>query len=394
MPGLGGMELLAELNAMPGAPRAVMITAYGSERLAVKAMQNGALDYFAKPFEPDDILRVVRRSLETVRLAEENARLRSQLVLAKTMIFESEAMLEVAERVERAAPRDVTVLITGESGTGKELVARALVHASRRSDRQLVTFNCGALPRELAEAELFGHRKGAFTGAERARLGLFREASGGTILLDEVGELHPQTQAALLRVLQEGEVRPVGADRPVEVDVRVLATTNRDLASEVRQGRFRDDLFYRLEVVEIRVPPLRERRDDIVPLAKAFARRYGDRFGLDGVRLSERVLARLRDAPWPGNVRQLEHVVESMVALAESPFIDEDPFDHGRLGRDREGQAGAASSLKERVGRFERDLIARELKRFGGNQSQTARSLGVSRVTLIDKMKKYGLRRS
>jgi two-component system response regulator HydG len=393
MPGMGGMDLLAALAQQPGAPGVIIITAYGSERLAVEAMRTGALDYFAKPFEPDEILRVIRRSLETVRLADENRGLRARLVLAQTMVFESEEMMRVARLVERAAPRNVTVLITGESGTGKELVARALVKASPRTEKPFVTFNCAALPRELAEAELFGHTKGAFTGADRARRGLFREAGGGTILLDEIGELHPQTQASLLRVLQEREVRPIGEDRAVPVDVRVLATTNRNLAEEVSGGAFRADLFYRLNVVEIHVPPLRERRADIVPLAKAFGDRYADRFGMRNVRLSDRVLGRLRDAPWPGNVRQLEHVVESLVALATDAVIDDDPFADGVGG----GGAGGASdgdelTLRERVGRFERELLLRELERFGGNQSQTARALGISRVTLIDKMKKHGLK--
>jgi two-component system response regulator HydG len=305
------------------------------------------------------------------------------------MIFESEEMFRVASLVERAAPRDINVLITGESGTGKELVARAIVQASQREAARFVTFNCASLPREIAEAELFGHRRGSFTGAERDRLGLFREADGGTILLDEVSELHLQTQGTLLRVLQEGEVRPVGADRSVTVDVRVIATTNRNLAEEVERGRFREDLFYRLKVVEIVVPPLRRRCRDIVPLANAFARRYGDRFELSNVRLSDRVLERLCEAPWPGNVRQLEHVVESMVALATDSVIDDDPFDDD-IGV---GQAPAHRlPLRERLGRFERDLIVRELKRLGGNQSKAARSLGISRVTLIDKMKKHGLK--
>jgi two-component system response regulator HydG len=304
------------------------------------------------------------------------------------MVFESPAMVRVAERVERVAPRDVAVLIAGESGTGKELVAAAIVKASPRSDRPYVRFNCAALPRELAEAELFGHARGAFTGASRARPGLFREAEGGTLLLDEIGELDPATQGALLRVLQEREVRPIGEDRAVRIDVRVLAATNRDLARDVQDGRFRKDLFYRLDVVTIRVPPLRERPEDVLPLAEAFVRRFGDRFGLDNPRLSDRVIDRLRRHDWPGNVRELEHRVERLVALAADPLIDDDPFEADPAGSPPGGEPG----LRERVAAFERGLLSEAMARCHGNQSEAARHLGIGRVTLIDKLKRHGLR--
>ncbi len=387
MPRLDGMGLLAELRKMAPAPRLILITAHGTERAAVEAMKLGALDYFAKPFDADEIARVVRRSIETIRLDEENRELRATLALTKTMVFESEEMRRVALLVERAAPRDVTVLLTGESGTGKELVARAIVKASPRAAAPFVRFNCAALPRELAEAELFGHSRGAFTGANRARPGLFREADGGTLLLDEIGELDPLTQSSLLRVLQEREVRPVGEDRAVPVDVRIIASTNRNLAAEVERGQFRQDLYYRLNVVVIQLPPLRERPDDVVPLSEYFARRLGERFGLGPARLSRRVLDQLRAAPWPGNVRELENTIERMVALAAGPEIDDDPF-----GPDLADPTAAAMSLKDRVAAFERGLIAEELRRCQGNQSEAARRLGVSRVTLIDKMKRYGLK--
>ncbi|NMC70012.1 MAG: sigma-54-dependent Fis family transcriptional regulator [Myxococcales bacterium] len=387
MPRLDGMQLLAELSSLPAAPRAVVITAHGSERHAVEAMKHGALDYFAKPFDADEIVRVVRRSIEQLRLADENRRLRARLALGRTMVFESPAMARVAELVERVAGRDVTVLLTGESGTGKELVARAIVRASPRAERPYVRFNCAALPRELAEAELFGHARGAFTGAVRSRAGLFREADGGTLLLDEIGELDPATQGALLRVLQEREVRPVGEDRPVRVDVRVLAATHHDLARDVEAGRFRKDLFYRLDVVSIRVPPLRERPEDIAPLAEHFARRFGDRFGLEAPRLSPRVLDRLRRHDWPGNVRELEHVVERLVALAAGPEIDDDPF-----AGDAAADPTVGPGLRERVAAFERGLVAEAMARCQGNQSEAARQLGISRVTLIDKLKRHGLR--
>jgi two-component system response regulator HydG len=399
MPRMDGMQLLGELAQRPGAPRAIMITAHGSERMAVEAMKQGALDYFAKPFEGDEIVRVVRRAVETVRLGSENRRLRAAFALRQTMVFRSQAMQGVAALVERAAPRDVTVLITGESGTGKELVARALVRASSRAEQPYVQFNCAALPRELAEAELFGHSKGAFTGAARARVGLFREADGGSLLVDEIGELDPLTQGKLLRVLQEREVRPVGEDRAVAVDVRIIAATNRDLAARVAAGAFREDLFYRLNVVVIHLPPLRERPADIIPLAEHFTARAADRYGLGEVSLSDRVLRRLEAADWPGNVRELENVVERLVALAPGgPVIDEDPFTAGAGAGgsgsevDPRSAAGHGLSLRQRVSNFERGLIAAELQRCQNNQSEAARRLGISRPALIDKLKKYGLK--
>ena len=395
MPGLDGLALLDALKTLPVAPRAIVITAHGSERVAVEAMKRGALDYFAKPFDTDEIVRVVRRALETLRLSTENTALRAQLLLARTMVFESNAMRRVAERVERAAGRDVTVLLTGESGTGKELVARALVKGSARAERPYLRFNCAALPRDLAEAELFGHTRGAFTGAQKARPGLFREAEGGTVLLDEIAELDITVQGALLRVLQEREVQPVGEDRAVPIDVRIVAATHRNLTEEVERGRFRHDLFYRLNVVTIHVPPLRERPEDIVPLAEHFAGRFGERYGLGEVRLTRRVLDKLRTARWPGNVRELEHTIERLVAMANGPVVDDEPFEDGAGGGGGEfGETVATDDapLKARVSRFERDLLVEALSKCGGNQSEAARQLGVSRITLIDKMRRYGLR--
>ena len=263
MPRLDGMALLRALAGRPHAPRVVLITAHGSERQAVEAMKAGAYDYFRKPFETEELLAVVRRAVEAVRLSLENERLAGEVALARTMVFASDAMRRLAVLVARVAPRDVTVLVTGESGTGKERVAEAIVQASPRASRPFVRFNCAALTPELAEAELFGHARGAFTGAVRARPGLFGEADGGTLLLDEIGELAPPLQAKLLRVLQEGEVRPVGEERARRVDVRVIASTHRDLGALVRAGTFREDLYYRLEVVALRIPPLRERPEDV-----------------------------------------------------------------------------------------------------------------------------------
>jgi two-component system response regulator HydG len=393
MPRMDGMALLTELAQRPGSPRVIMITAHGSERLAVEAIKHGALDYFAKPFEADEIARVVTRSLETVRLSEENRALRAELALRRFMVFESPAMRRVAGLVERVAARDITVLITGESGTGKELVARAIVKASARAAKPYVQFNCAALPRELAEAELFGHTRGAFTGAAAARTGLFREADGGTLLIDEIGELDRVTQGKLLRVLQEREVRPVGEDRTQRVDVRILATTNRDLVAEIEAGRFRQDLFYRLNVVQLELPPLRVRPEDIAPLAEHFTERCAHRYGLGEVRLSAAALAKLQSASWPGNVRELEHSIERLLALAEGPVIEADALlAGGPEASSRDAKRSGQLALKERMAIFERGLIAAELERCHGNQSEAARRLGISRPTLIDRLKKHGLR--
>jgi two-component system response regulator HydG len=390
MPGVDGMELLRRLVGRPGAPRVVLVTAHGSERQAVEAMKAGAYDYFKKPFETDELLAVVRRALEAVRLAHDNERLQGELVLSRSMVFASEAMRRLAVLVARVAPRDVTVLVTGESGTGKERVAEALVRASRRADRPFVRFNCAALTPELAEAELFGHAKGAFTGAVRARPGLFGEADGGTLLLDEVGELAPSAQGNLLRVLQEGEVRPVGEERVRHVDVRVIAATHRDLQELVRAGRFREDLYYRLDVVQLRVPPLRERPEDIPVLARHFLQRFAERFGLASLSVPDALMDRLAAHAWPGNVRELENAVEGLVALSPPEGLDLSLLPGGAATGERV-EAGAAPSLRQRVEAFERGLVVEALRAAGGNRSEAARRLGVSRVTLHDKLRKYGL---
>jgi two-component system response regulator HydG len=385
MPHMGGLDLLEALGGIADAPRAIVITAHGSERAAVDAMKKGALDYFAKPFDPDEVMHVVRRCLRTFVLERDNERLTAELALSRTMVFRSEAMRRVAALVQRVAARDVTVLITGESGTGKELVARAIVEASTRADRPYVRFNCAALPRELAEAELFGHSRGAFTGATTARRGLFREADGGTLLLDEVGDLDPQVQGSLLRVLQEREVRPVGEDRATPIDTRVLCATNRDLEADVAAGRFRQDLLYRLNVVDVHVPPLRERSADIGPLAHHFCARYAQRFGVPDRRLSEPLVARWTSRAWPGNVRELEHAVERLVALSTETVVDD---------ADLEAQPPSDDpiTLKDRLAAVERGFIIEELQRSRGNYSETARRLGVSRPTLYEKLRRYGLK--
>ncbi len=378
MPRLDGMELLRRTQAMVPQPRIILLTAHGSERHAVEAMKLGALDYFRKPFDVDEVLTVVRRSVATLQLERENEQLRGEVNLLHSLVFTSAAMSRLALLVKRVAPRDVTVLITGESGTGKERVAEALVRASRRADKPFVRFNCAALKSELAEAELFGHARGAFTGAVRTRAGLFREADGGTLLLDEIAELDADTQAKLLRVLQESEIRPLGEDRTYRVDVRILAATHRDLSSLVIAGRFRDDLLYRLKVVTLHVPPLRERPEDIPVLAHHFLSRAAQRFAVAPARVTPELLARLAAYSWPGNVRELENALESAVALSPDGTID---LTFLPDASDSPQPQPAPTRFKEQVAAYERGLIVAALDAAKGNQSEAARLLEMGRAS-------------
>jgi len=386
MPGANGMAVLHAALALSSPPKVLVVTAHGSERTAVEAMKAGAHDYFRKPFDVDEVLAVASRALETVRLRADNARLRDVLTVSRTLLFASPAMEQLAEWIARVSPRDVTVLITGESGTGKERVADAIVASSRRANKPVVRFNCAAIAKDLAAAELFGHTKGAFTGADRARPGLFREADGGTLLLDEVAELDLDVQAQLLRVLQTGEIRPVGQDKVDTVDVRLVALTHRDLEAQVAAGTFRDDLRWRLDVVRLHVPPLRERPEDVVLLARHFLERYTKRFGTDPGRVPEQLWDRLRAWQWPGNVRELEHAIERMVALSPDGTLDLALLPGGATA-----PSPTELDLKSRVDAFERGLIVDALKAAGGNRSEAARRMGIARVTLYEKLAKHGL---
>ena len=386
MPGMDGMELLGTLADMPQAPKTIMITAHGSEQRAVQAMKLGAYDYFAKPFDIDEVMSVVNRAVSFARMDQENEQLRAQLQLAKHMVFASDAMKHIALLVYRVASRDVTVLITGPSGTGKERVAQAIVAASKRAENPFVKFNCAAVTRDLADAELFGHAKGAFTGAVSSRLGLIREADKGTLLLDEIGEMDINTQGKLLRVLQEGKVRPVGEDREIAVDVRLIAATNSDLDEAVAAGRFREDLFYRLNVVRIHMPALSERPDDIPILIDHFLQKHSERFGLGQVVMPPFVRAKLASDHYSGNVRQLENRIERMVALSNNGVIDHELLDESFDQSQDEGLG-----LKQRVEAFERGLIIKAMRQCKGNRSEAARRLAIGRVTLLDKIKKYKL---
>jgi two-component system response regulator AtoC len=341
--------------------------------------------------------------IETQALPREPRFTSSIRALGRPLIGVSLPIRRLLDSVERVAAKDVTVLLRGETGTGKEMIATLVHGASRRADKPLVRFNCGALAQELAESQLFGHVKGAFTGAVTAHRGFFAEADGGTLVLDEVGELSLSTQAALLRALQEGEIQPVGSSRMERVDVRIVASTNRDLLADVRAGRFREDLYYRLAVVELVVPPLRDRRVDIPALVEEFARRYAERFGVEPVHFTPELVASMTADAWPGNVRQLENAVARLVALSDGNVID----GHNRALEDRcEGAQVPlvrdtlrpeprthrnASSLLGQIEAFEREILARALEAARGNQSETARRLDMCRSTLIDKLRRHGL---
>jgi two-component system response regulator AtoC len=396
MPEMDGLQVLTRLRALdPGVP-VIMLTAHGSERVAVAAMKAGAYDYLPKPFDPDEIVLAVRRAIETRSLRLQNALLRTESTLGRAIVAASPAMRRVLETVARVAPKDVTVLFTGPSGAGKDVVATALHAHSRRADKPFIRFNAAAIPTELAEAELFGHTKGAFTGAQSAKLGYFQQADGGTLFIDEVGELPMAIQAKLLRALQSGEVQPVGG-RPERVDARLVAATNRDLATEAKAGRFREDLFYRLNVVPIRVPALRDRPEDIQPLLHAFVRQYVERYGMTQVQIEPELIEAMVSHPWPGNVRELENTVARLLALAPDERLSlalwrslAEPRPSTAAGSSS-GDPGASYPLRTRVETFEREIIAEQFAAAKNNQSETARRLGVSRPALVEKLHKYQL---
>jgi two-component system response regulator AtoC len=399
MPRMDGIALTRAIQARQPEATVIVMSAYGSHDAAIEAMKAGAYDFLPKPFKPDDVILCLRKAEERERLARENRRLRSELrggYGVDAIVGASEAMQEVLRQVRRVAPQKTTVLVQGESGTGKELVARALHELSPRAPLPFVAVNCGAIPGELLESELFGHARGAFTDAVRAKKGLALEADGGTLFLDELGELPLALQVKLLRFLQEEEVRPVGDTRAVKVDVRVVAATARDLSREVADGRFREDLFWRLSVLEIRLPPLRQRPADVEALAGHFLARFAPlRPELPGLAFTPEALAVLRGHRWPGNVRELMHAVERAVVLAEGPLIREEDLPDGVRAPPRPpGQAlpeGADLSVKRAGRALEERLIREALSRTGGNRSRAAELLELSYRALLYKIKDYGV---
>jgi DNA-binding NtrC family response regulator len=396
MAGLDGLELLARLKAISPDSPVIVVTGHGSIETAVEAMKEGAFDFLTKPFPVDQLRLTLQRALEMARLKHENRELR-RVVAARfafgNLIGSSPAMKKLYDAVELVAPAPSTVLITGETGTGKELVAHAIHFNSPRREGPFVPLNCGAVPESLIEAELFGFRKGAFTGAEFNRKGKFEAADGGTLFLDEIAEIPLQLQPKILRALQSGEVDRIGADQPVRVDVRIVAATNRDLEAMVDEGGFRRDLYYRLAVVPLTVPPLRERREDIPLLVEHFVARMAQRTGRPHLRLPPEVFALFDRYHWPGNVRELENLIERLVVMSR-----EDVLDASLLPGSIRGEAdSSAAPFRLPLGgvnleEVEKDLIRQALDRHQGNRTHAARDLGLSRNALLYRMQKYGMR--
>jgi len=390
MPGMDGVELLRQLRAhRPGVP-VILLTAHGTVPAAVAAMREGAFDYVAKPFDNDELRATVARALELTRLERENRWLRQEVETRygeDAVVAESPRSQEMLALVRRVAPSRATVLVQGESGTGKELVARLLHYWSDRVGRPFVAVNLKAFAEGVLESELFGHEKGAFTGAVAARAGCFERADGGTLFLDEVGEIGPDVQAKLLRVIQEGEVLRVGGGQPRKIDVRVVAATNRVLRDEIAAGRFREDLYFRLNVIPIQLAPLRERRDDIVPLARHFLARHAADAGrrLAFTAEAEHVLAA---HAWPGNVRELENAVERAVVLARGDAIVPEDL----LLEERATTAPADGTLQDALDRTAAARIRAALEAARGQRADAARALGIDRTTLYRMMKRLGVR--
>jgi DNA-binding NtrC family response regulator len=390
MPHLDGMEILE--RARRGNPECliILITGYGTVESAVEALQKGAYDYVQKPFEPDQLLLIVRRATEHVRLLRENRKLRQQVEMCRdeSLIGTCQKMEDLKAFIARIAPFDMTVLIQGETGTGKELVAKLVHRWSNRRERRFLPVNCGALPESLLESELFGHVQGSFTGAERDKQGLFEAVDKGTILLDEINSTSTHFQMKLLRVLEEGEFLKVGGREPHKVDVRVIAASNTPLEKEVAAGRFRKDLFYRLNVMTVDIPPLRDRREDIALLAHHYLAKFGDKYGKPAQTISPGALDRLRNYSWPGNVRELENVLERATIVADGPELQTGHLPRLSPADDRQMPLDVdLLSLAE----MEKLLIARTLHKSRGHKGRTAEALGISPVSLWRKIKKYDL---
>ena len=393
MPGMDGLELERRILEVAPDVTIIMMTAYASVKTAVRALKDGAFDYVTKPFDPDELSQALRRIAEKRRHLEEDRANKAKMTGASTPVIlgSSDAIRGVVAQIDTVAPLPTTVLVTGESGTGKELVARSIHAQSPRAYMPLVTVNCGALPESILESELFGHERGAFTGAQYRHKGKFELADGGTLFLDEVGELAPKIQVELLRVLEEKQVVRVGGSEPVQADFRLIAATNKNLEAEMRAGRFREDLFYRLHVFNIHVPPLRERGDDVLILARAFASRVS--LALDRVtpEISPEAAARLRAHSWPGNVRELANVIEQAVVAHPGTPIRPAHLQLGARDGSSDAVTGGDGDVPLALTDVERQHVERVLRDTNWNISQAARVLHVDRKTVYAKIKQFGL---
>ena len=390
---LDGVEVLKRLQRLDPDVGVVIMTAYASVETAIQSIKSGAADYVMKPFDNDAVLRTLHRTVAMTRLARENARLREAARVdggAEELLGASPAMAEVRQLVRQVAATDTTVLITGETGTGKEVVARAIHSASPRAGQPFVAVHCAALAESVLESELFGHERGAFTGAVATKRGRFELATGGTLLLDEIGEISPTVQVKLLRAIETRAFERVGGEAQIDTDARFVAATNRDLDAALRDGRFREDLYYRLNVVRIRVPPLRQRPEDIQALAPHFVHRYGTRMNRPRARLSERALELLMAYRWPGNVRELENVLERALVISEGDAIE--PASLPAEIRDPVPQAPEGKPLAETLDAVEKQLLLRALEDCDYVQSKAAQRLGLSKSALHYKLTRHGIR--
>jgi len=393
MPEMDGLEVLQHVrNRDPEVP-VIMITAYATVEMSIQALRRGAYDMLTKPFEPDELTYRVKNALQHHRLVEENRELREELsgqFKFENIIGTSPAIQTLLEKVAKVAVRDTSALITGESGTGKELIAQAVHHNSARRNHRFVAVNCGALPENILESELFGYRKGAFTGATENRKGLLEAANGGTLFLDEVGNLSLNTQKSLLRFLQEQEFRRLGDTTPTKVNVRIISATNSDLAAEVAEGTFREDLFYRLNVINLHLPPLRERKEDIPLLAAHFIRKQNAKFGTDFSGLTPEAMEALRTYDWPGNIRQLCNVIEAAMTISSGNYIGL-PVLTQLIETNRSGQIVNQADYSSALSDFETDYLTRLLRKHGGNVEEAAAEAGMNMATIYRKLKRYGI---
>jgi two-component system, NtrC family, response regulator AtoC len=396
MPGLDGLTFLEKYKEMGGTALVIMMSAYGDDEAALEAIRRGAYDFIPKPFRADQVLLVLRKAIEREGLRREVAQLHDELVALRTptgIVGRSPRIAQALTLADKVARHPSTVLITGESGTGKELIARHIHDASPRASRPFVAVNCAAIPEALLESELFGHVKGAFTSADRDKIGLFEEANGGTLFLDEIGELPAALQVKLLRALQEGEVRPVGDNASRSVDVRLVAATARDLESDVAEGKFRADLYYRINVVRIHLPALRDRSEDVPELVRHFVDRFNRRLGLHVTGVTPAAMRALVEYPWPGNVRELENVVERAMVLTDGPQlgVEQLPTLAAPVTRSEASVSPLDLSVKRRTEDLERALIKEALERTRGNRTRAAKLLDLSHRALLYKIRDYGL---